>query len=232
VNDAALLQTASPDFIFEWNVTHENETLSASLSLVNVITSQRILDRTLKFSQNKLAEMCNEAASSVAHALDVDASDMQASYMTTSVNKEAYDWYLFGRSMGFDGNSASLDSIAAVFDCARQSDPTYPYAESAFGWTNVLLHSALTDTASVYLEEAGKSLKRAVSLGGTSAEVYRLWGVIEFFRSDFHRAILRLENAAKISPPSVSCTIRRAGTQTPILPPSSVSTNMNERSTC
>lgn len=197
----AIQQASLPaDAILEWDVKEENGIVTASLSIVRTATSARVLERTLQFPDEKLAEMVGEAASSIAHALDVDAGDMQSEFMTTTMNKEAYDWYLLGRSFMHDGNTVSLDSIAVLFDCARQADPKHPYAEAAFGWANVLLHATLTDTASAYLDQAARSLKRAVSLGGTSAEVYRLWGVIEFFQADYHRAILRLENAQKLAP--------------------------------
>jgi tetratricopeptide (TPR) repeat protein len=193
-------QLLGADLVVQWTVSEAEGTLNVKLSIVDAASSKHNLDQSLKLSSSKLAEFSGDVATGIARAIGVDARESNAAFKSSSTNHHAYDRYLLGRYLLNHPQLAPLDSIASVFEQSRQSDPLFPYAEAAMGWTNVLMHEASADTSRVCLNEAAKNLQRAMNLGASSSEVYRLWGVVEYFRSNYRQAVERLEHATMIAP--------------------------------
>ena len=193
-------QLLGADLVLQWTVSEAEGTLNVELSIVDAASSKHNLDQSLKLSSSKLAEFSSDVAPGIARAIGVDARESNSAFKSSSTNHHAYDRYLLGRYLLNHPQLAPLDSIASVFEQSRQSDPLFPDAEAAMGWTKVLMHEASSDTSRVRLNEAAKNLQRAMNLGASSSEVYRLWGVVEYFRSNYRQAIERLEHATMIAP--------------------------------
>lgn len=198
------------DYVLQWSVSKTQSGLSVKLSLVDVTTSRHVLDHALQLSSDRLVEFCSNTVPNIVHSLGIDMRESGGGLTYSSTNADAYDAYLLGRYLLNHPSLASLDSVASVFERSRQSDPSFPEAEVALGWTNVLAREAFTDTSSVLLNKAAQSLQRSISLLASSSEVYRLWGMIEYFRSNYQYAINRLEQATKISPSDAEACRRLA----------------------
>lgn len=187
------------DYLLRYRVSATGGTLNGEIALIDIALSKRVFGQTQEISATNLAGYCNTTVSSIAKAMDVDAGGLNLAFKSSSANHDAYDAYLLGRYLLNHPEFASLDSVASVFERARQTDPTFAYAEVALGWTHVLLHETSAGASNIYLDEAVENLRRALSLGASSSEVYRLWGATEYFRSNSSQAIYRLEYATTIA---------------------------------
>ncbi|MBX2991622.1 MAG: tetratricopeptide repeat protein [Bacteroidetes bacterium] len=198
-DDIATARLLGADYVVQWSIAGTGGSTNIDVTLIQTEQRKPVLEYSSGSMHDELPVWCSDVASRMANAMNVDAKEMQAAFMTSSVNAEAYESYLLGRAMLRESGNVPLDSIISAFSRARSLDPTFPYAETSLGWTHILVHASQQETISPYLDSAQQSLHRAVNLGGGSSEVYRLWGVIDFFKSDFQQAVNRLEQAAQIA---------------------------------
>ncbi|MDL1891958.1 tetratricopeptide repeat protein [Sphingobacteriales bacterium CHB3] len=199
VDDIATARLLGADYVVQWSIAGTGGGTNIDLTLIETAKKKRVLEYSSGTMHDELPVWCSGVASRIANAIDADAKEMQAAFMTSSVNAEAYQSYLLGRSLLREPRSVPLDSIASALSRVRSLDPTFPYAEALLGWTHILIHASQQEATSPHLEAAQQSLHRALNMGGGSSEVYRLWGVIDFFKSDFQQAVSRLEQSAQIA---------------------------------
>ncbi len=174
--------------------------LSLRFNLVNAATSSSILKRQVKISRDTPGAFWGDVIPDLASAMNAENENPQSGFTYASTNRTAFDTYLRGRYLVQHPELASLDSVIKLFELSRTQEPTFAEAEAALGWAHVLRYNASRDTVQTDLYEANKNLQRAINLGAKNSEVYKLWGWIEYHRSDFGNAVERFLQAINSAP--------------------------------
>lgn len=188
------------EYFLELDIEQTGEPLTLRFNLVKAATSSSVFNRQIKVSRDKLGAFLGDIIPDLAKAMDAENEIPNSAFTSSSTNGNAFDAYLRGRYLLQHPELASPDSVIHLFDLSRKQEPTFSEAEAALGWTRVLRYNASRDTARTNLNEANKNLQRAINLGAKDSEVYRLWGWIEYHRSNFGNAVERFLQATTSAP--------------------------------
>jgi tetratricopeptide (TPR) repeat protein len=196
----AAARALSSAYVLQWTVSNQQNMAAVHLTLYEAASSSIILDKELSKPLERFGTLANDVAGEIAEALDAESSSMNVPFRSVAANMNSYRAFLLGNYLLNHPRQASLDSVAANFTLSCRSDPSFPYAFAALGWTNILRHEAAGESSHVYLDQAVENLQRAINLRGNSSTIYRLWAATEYYRGNYQYALNRLEYAVKIAP--------------------------------
>ncbi len=193
-------------YVVDWSLEKNGDESVFSYALIDVASSRRVLECSSSISSNNLSAFSQNFIQKMTEFLSVT---LNAGNSTRQVNSQAYRMYLRSLSL-LRSPYIDLDSVRNVLTESAQRDPEFPSAEVALGWVSVLQHEAVVDTSLRQIEEANRHLQRALSLGAKSADVFRLWGCIEYHRNNFKSAVERLEQSRDLAPSDAATEERLA----------------------
>ncbi len=193
-------------YVLNWSLEKNGDESVVSYVLIDAAASRRVLECSSSISGNNLSTFSQNFIQKMTEFLSVK---LKVGESTHRVDGQAYRMYLRGLSL-LRSPYVDLDSVRNILTGATQRDPEFLSAEVALGWVSVLQHEAVVDTSLHQIEEANRHLQRALSLGAKSADVFRLWGCIEYHRNNFKRAVERLEQSRDLAPSDAATEERLA----------------------
>ncbi len=123
-------------------------------------------------------------------------------------NERAFEIYLQGRYYMSHASAYPVTLAYNYFQNAVRLDSSFVRAQTGLGWVQVLMYENDVDTSQARLSSAWRTVQKPLALGAQSSEGYRVWGMVEFYRSQFDRAVERLKQAQAIAPSDAE-TLRR-----------------------
>jgi tetratricopeptide (TPR) repeat protein len=118
----------------------------------------------------------------------------------TTTTADAYDEYLKGRFMLRHADLYPIASAVDAFERSLRLDDGFPDALAGQAWALALAYEAAVEMDNVLLAKASASVQRAMALGLTTPETFRILGMVEQFQGEYDRALEHLENAVRIGP--------------------------------
>ncbi len=190
------------NFAFQLGVVRSGEHLLLQPALYDTLEGKAIWNTQIETTVRELAAVRQEIVRRVLAFMQVKPTVEEDAVIGRSgtSNPEAYDVYLHGRALlAQPGRTMSGEAIR-VLTQAVGMDSLFPDAQAALGWAYVRAYEADRGAPQRYLDEARIRVQRAASLAPRNAEAFRVWGVVEYYRSARRQAVERLQQGLGIAP--------------------------------
>jgi tetratricopeptide (TPR) repeat protein len=202
MNPVAKARSVGAGYYLQWNVGRVSDWLALELSLFDTLSSRPIWISRHQASLKEMSGVRVEIARRVLEAMQVtpDGEEQLLLRRVPTTEPDAYDAFLRGRAALRQRDRYSPIDAIQLFSQAVQKDSAFAHAQAALGWAWVLAYEDDPRPQESYLIQALSCVNRTVLMGWRSSEIFRVWGVVELWRSNHAKALERLEDAARISP--------------------------------
>ena len=202
LSTSQLARSVGANYYMQWSILRTAEGIVIQPSVFDTVSAKTLWVSRYQISKAELPALRNELVHRIVSAMKVTLSEEEQaafrSLPTTSVT--AYDLYLRGRAMLRQREAYPPEEPVRMLGLASDADSTFAEAQAALSWAQVLAYASSSEDSPSLIAGASRCVERAVVLGLRSAEVFRVWGIIEEFRSEYAKAVERLEQAVRISP--------------------------------
>lgn len=116
-------------------------------------------------------------------------------------NQDAYDWFIQGRELFYNGTAEENSKACAMFEKAVSLDPNYAAAYALLGET--YLRDWLTfwnNPPEISCERAWENAKKSLTLDDMDSRTHTALGVVNLFVGDIGQANLHLDRALTLNP--------------------------------
>ncbi|MGB5873582.1 MAG: tetratricopeptide repeat protein [Bacteroidota bacterium] len=202
MNPVGKARSVGAGYYLQWNVGRVSDWLALELSLFDTLSPRPIWVSRHQASLKEMSGVRVEIARRVLGAMQVtlDGEEQLLLRRVPTTVAEAYDAFLRGRAALREPERYSSTEAIDFFVQAVRLDSAFAHAQAALGWAWVLAYESEPRPREPYLIEALGCVNRTVLLGWRSSEIFRVWGVAELLRSQYTKALERLEDAVRISP--------------------------------
>ncbi len=200
------IHALDPDYMLQLKAERRGDRFVLHASLTEGTSDDQEFEQEFTATAAELAGFCRAMVPPLVAALDANVKPLEH----TATNAEAFDAYLRGRFALQRADALTLDSAAAALERSCKADPRFEDAEVALGWVRLLQHEATLDTSKEKLIVATYRLRRAINLGAHNAEVFRLWGALDYHNGDYAQALDHLGTAVRLAPSDAEAHRRRA----------------------
>lgn len=190
------IQALDPDYVLQLKAERRGGRFVLHASLTEGTSDDQEFEHEFSATGADLAGFCAAMAPPLIAALDAKAKPLEHS----ATNAESFDAYLRGRFALQRAEALTLDSAASALEQSCKADPRFEDAEVALGWVRLLQYEATLDTSKEKLIVATYRLRRAMNLGAHNAEVFRLWGALDYHNGDYAQALEHLATAVRLAP--------------------------------
>jgi tetratricopeptide (TPR) repeat protein len=202
MNPVGKAKSVGAGYYLQWNVGRVSDWLALELSLFDTLSPRPVWVSRHQASLKEMSGVRVEIARRVLDAMQIapDGEEQQLLRRVPTTNAEAYDAFLRGRAALREPEKYTPTQAIDFFSQAVLLDSSFAHAQAALGWSWVLAYEREPVPREPYLIQALSCVNRTVLLGWRSSEIFRVWGVAELLRSQYAKALERLEDAVRISP--------------------------------
>jgi tetratricopeptide (TPR) repeat protein len=208
-----LLQTAKAvgaDYFLQLSLRPLPDAVSVRFELFDTLSAGPVYQLQQEVSRREFPTIRREIALTLVDTMKIENGRQLLaglpSFQTPAM--AAFDSYLQGRYYLAHGSRYSVGAAQETLLRAIEIDSSFVRARTALGWSHILIYERDIDTTQQELSRALRAVQTPIALGARSSEAYRVWGMVEYFRSAFDRAIDHFEQAESIAP-SDGETLRR-----------------------
>ncbi|MCK5571272.1 MAG: hypothetical protein KAJ12_00860, partial [Bacteroidetes bacterium] len=201
MNPVAKARSVGAGYYLQWNVGRVSDWLALELSLYDTLSPRPIWVSRHQASLKEMSGVRVEIARRVLEAMQItpDGEEQLLLRRVPTTKPDAYDAFLRGRAVLRERDRYSPVDAVQLFSRAVQIDSAFAHAQAALGWAWVLAYEDDPRPQESYLVQALSCVNRTVRMGWRSSEIFRVWGVVELRRTNYAKALERLEDAVRIS---------------------------------
>jgi tetratricopeptide (TPR) repeat protein len=212
VNLAQAAKGLGAGYFLDWSFSLEQDAYSIRLNFMDTAASAPRFATHLRSSLRELPLLRQQMARLLADTMNISLSPRENAYFQRPIATapETYQAYLMGRYYLQNLSRYPLQAAMSQFETALLFDSTFADAIAAIGWANILVYDLGLDASPAAVNKASTSVQRVVGLGVHVSEIYRVWGMVEFFRGRYDKAVERLDYAVSLAPSDVESQRRLA----------------------
>ena len=201
-NPSQLSRTLGANFFLRWTLSKTSESALLNLSLYDTLSVRPIYVSRYKTSVRELPALRREVARALLDTMHIELTpEVEAEFARLpSANARAYEAYLRGLYFLMRQDEYPLSAAADAFQLALRADSSFGDAQAGLGWTHILAYETDVDTSQTRIARASMAVQLAMAHGSMSSTVFRIWGMVDFYRAQFDRALQRLQQAVSIAP--------------------------------
>jgi tetratricopeptide (TPR) repeat protein len=202
VPPAQSARAVGANFYLQWSILRAATGVTVQPNFFDTLSPRPIWVSQYQTSLRELPGIRLELVHKLAGAMKVKINDEEeAAFRRYKVpDPGAYDYYLRARHMLRQRAQFDIASVIQTLEQSTEADSSFADAQSALGWAHILAYEAAPEVVTSHLAQASVCVQNAVSLGARNSEIFRVWGLIEQYRSQYDKAVERLEQAVTISP--------------------------------
>lgn len=208
----ALSRNVGAGLVFHWNVQRNSEGIAYQGSLLDTSTGKPrwTVRQTASFAG--LSGVPHELARGLLRAANITPEPQVETMLRASPtdSPEAYAASLRARMMLRRPELYPPAPVLDAFEQVSRIDSTFPDAQAGLGWALILAYESAATPPGPLLNRAAFCVQRAVAGGGKTSEVFRVWGMMEFFRGNFDKAEERFQEAVTLAPSDAEAQRRLA----------------------
>ena len=195
-------RSVGANYYLQWSILRAPEGIVVQPSFFDTSSARPLWVSRYQTSMRELPAVRLELLHQMATVMNVTiGAEEETAFRRAQIpTPEAYDHYLRARYMLRRHNRFVPGDAIRELELATQTDTTFSDAYSALGWAHILAFEKGPVAAAMHLAQASVCVQQAISLGARNAEAFRVWGLIEEYRSRDEGAVERLQQAVGISP--------------------------------
>jgi len=197
-----IARSIGANYYLQWNISRTPTGVTVQPSFFDTLSQRPIWVSQFQSSMRELPGVRLELVHKLAAAMKVNINDEEeAAFRRYKVpDPVAYDYYLRARHMLRQRSQFDIATIVLTLELSCGADSMFADAQSALGWAHILAYEAAPEVVTTHLAQASVCVQNAVAVGARNAETFRVWGLIEQYRSQYDKAVTRLEQAVSVSP--------------------------------
>lgn len=209
VEGVRLASSVGAKFLLVLGMFSSPESVIVKATVKDFAQGKVVLEQSFPMHRRELAQIPTAAVPAIARALGVATKEGVAPSAHIPPG-EVFEKYLEARRLLQTSEGEHLDSVQSILRNVVRLDSLFAEAFTLLGWVRVLSYELSRDTVPAQLEEAQAYLQRSVGLGAKGPELYRLWGVLEYYRNKHQDAVQRLQEAVLMAPSDAEALRRLA----------------------
>ncbi len=207
-----IARSVGANYFLQWSILRASDGIVVQPSFYDSSAARPIWVNRYTTSMRELPSVRLELVHRLAAAMNVTiGSDEEMAFKRYRIPAPAaYDDYLRARHMLRHREQFDLATVIQTLENSVKEDSAFADAQSALGWAHILAFDAATTVESQHLAQASVCVQRALELGARNSETFRVWGLVDAGRSQYDKAIERLEQAVNVSPTDATSERRLA----------------------
>jgi serine/threonine protein kinase/cytochrome c-type biogenesis protein CcmH/NrfG len=188
-------------YVLSGNVRKFQDNLRISVELVDTETDEQVWAETYKGTLAEVFNIQEQVSKQIADALLVKLTPSEQVALTkrSTLNPEAFDYYLRGRGFLYRTSKNNLNIAIQLFQKAIELDPRYAAAYAGLGEAYAYLYQYI-ERKDVWLEKAIESSLKAQLYDPTLSEAFAALAVAYFNKKMFEDALTAGHKAIDLDP--------------------------------
>ncbi len=188
--------------LLEGSVRRSNNHLRINVQLIDVATGYHLWSESYDREVKDIFAIQEEIAQNVVRALKLILSkdERQALAKVSTVDSQAYDYYLRGRYYYHQGRQKSYQYAREMFIKATELDSNYALAYAGIADCCSMLVHLYGESGDVHLVEADRASRLAIELDPKLAQGHAARGFTLWLMDQFDKARVEFETAMKMDP--------------------------------
>lgn len=201
-NADQVARSVGAKYYLQWSILRAPEGIVVQPSFYDTAATRPLWVSRYQTSLRQLPAVRLEILHQLASVMDLTMRpEEDAAFRRYRVPEpDAYTSYLRARYMLRRHDRFQPDAIIQELEHATRIDSTFADAYSALGWAHIVAFENSPLAIASHLAQASVCVQQAVTLGARNSETFRVWGLVDEYRSRDGRSIERLQQAVGISP--------------------------------